>query len=617
MKSLMPSRLAGRIPCLSAAFLAVCTAPLARAQAGTSAAEDVSQLDNYVVTATRTAQAIDQIPSTAAVFTPRDWRDVQQSTLAGLLSTVPGTTVVPSGATGGGTAIFLRGSESYETLILVDGVRMNDRSSIYQPFIGGASLSNVGRVEVVRGPLSPLYGGSAMGGIVSYETARGAGKPSVSLRGEAGSFDTWTAGGQVQGEVAGLSFSGGVERTSTENDRPMNAFRQTTASTRLEWTALPALTVGGTFRRQSSTYEEPGDIGPFAFPGTVTFAQNLGTVFARLAVGETFASKLVAAAQLRDYVLDTAYGPGTPTHHTRQVLDWQNEWNAPGHVQLVAGLNYEESELTNGGATHDDTLRAAFASAFWQPVAGSTLTAGVRRDDYDTAGAATPYRFGAAQHFGSGTKLHATYGTAFTAPGLEDRYGSAFQPANPAIRPERSRGWDAGLDQTFFAGKLMLSATYFNNRYEGKFGYDSTFATINVDRARADGVELEVDGRWAGWTARVGQTWTNSEDEGTGLPLLRRPRRVFTATLERDVTPTIKVGAGLNWIADREDLDPLTFVQVTAPDYTVVRLYGSWEVRQNLRLTARLENVFDEDYQAVLGYPALPLGAFGGIEWTF
>jgi vitamin B12 transporter len=241
----------------------------------------------------------------------------------------------------------------------------------------------------------------------------------------------------------------------------------------------------------------------------------------------------------------------------------------------------------------------------------------VRRDDYDTAGAATPFRFGAAQHFASGTKLHATYGTAFTAPGLEDRYGSAFQPANPAIRPERSRGWDAGVDQTLFAGKLTLSATYFNNRYNGKFGYDSSFATINVNRARADGVELSADGRWSGWTARVGQTFTNSEDESNGAPLLRRPRSIFTATLEREITPSITVGAGLSSIADREDLDPVTYVQVAAPDYTVVRVYGAWIVRKNLRVTARLENLLDEKYQAVLGYPALPFGAFGGVEWTF
>ncbi len=595
--------------------------PAATAQTNAPDADDpndVSKLDNYVVTATRTAQAIDKIPSSAAVFTPADWKNSQLPSLANVLGTVAGVTVTPSGATGGGAAVFMRGSESYETLLLVDGVRMNDRSSIDQPFIGGASLSNIGRIEVVRGPQSPLYGGSAMGGIVSFETARGAGRPTATLEGEAGSFASWTAAAQVQGETAGLSFSAGAERTATDNDRPMNAFAQTTASTRLEWAASPKLTVGGTFRLQRSDYEEPGDIGPFAFPGAVEFAQNLGTVFARLAATDSFSSKLTLAAQLRDYVLNTASGPGTPTHHTRGVLDWQNEWEPHSSLQLVAGFNYEGSELTNGGVSHDDALRAVYVSGFWQPVEGATITAGVRRDDYDTAGAATPYRFGVARHFArTGTKLRATYGTAFTAPGMEDRYGSAFQPANAAIRPEHSRGWDAGVDQTWLSGKLAVSATYFANDYSGKFGYDATFATINIARAKARGVELEAHANWAEWTARAAQTWTDTEDESTKLPLLRRPRSVFTAGVERAFGRAVRIGAGVTWIADREDLDPSTFVQVGAPDYVVARVYGAWTVRPNLRVTGRIENLFDEKYQAVLGYPALPVGAFGGLEWTF
>lgn len=612
-----PSTVRSAVRSFSIFALAAASGLSVRAQTSATASDDATKLDNYIVTATRTAQAVDKIPSSAAVFTPADWQSGQQPTLAGVLADVAGVAAVATGATGGGTALFLRGSESYETLVLVDGVRINDRSSIYQPYVGGASLSNVGRIEVVRGPQSPLYGGSAMGGIVSYETVRGTGAPTATLRGEAGSFGSWTAGAQAQGEVKGLSFSGGVERTATDNDRPMNGFRQTTGSTRLEWTASPKLTVGGTFRAQRSEYEEPGDIGPYAYAGTVKFAQNLGTLFARCAVTDEFSTKLTLAAQLRDYQLDTAWAPGTPAHHTRQVLDWQNEWQPLASLQFVGGFNYEDSELTNGGFPHQDTLRAVYFSGFWQPVEGATLTAGVRRDDYDTAGSATPYRVGAAVKVAAATKLRATYGTAFTAPGMEDRFGGAWQPANPAIRPERSHGWDAGVEQSWFNGHLVAAATYFSNDYNGKFGYDATYATINIDRASSRGVELEAHGAFGDWTVRGSQTWTDTEDKSTGRPLLRRPRSLTSASVDRLIAKTVRLGAGVTWVADREDLDPTSFAQVAAPDYTVVRLYASWAVTPKLRVTARVENLFDEKYQAVLGYPSLPVGAFGGVEWTF
>lgn len=576
------------------------------------------RLDRYVVSASRTPQDARYTPSSVTVVPLEDLAAAQVTTLQAALAEQPGVVLYNNGGVGSQSTILLRGANAHQTLFVVDGVRMNDRSASFQNFLGGADLGGIDRIEVLRGPQSTLYGSSAMGGVILVDTTRGEGPLAGTLTGAAGSFDSYGAGATVKGAQGPVGYSASISHYETENDRADNAFDLWSSSSRLDYTATPALLVGATFRRQDSTYHEPGS-RLYLWPGTVDFTNYLATAYGEVKVGEQLTSRLTLAAHVRDYLFTDAFGL-SPQRNVRKILDWQNAWEASSRAQLVAGLNLEQSRYTVSGTPSSDHVAAGYVSATVRPTDTVTLTGGVRHDDFRSVGGATTGRLGAAWRMAAATKLRATYGTGFAAPGSDDVYGvpSYNQLPNPALLPEKSRGWDAGVDQELFDGAVTVGATYFKNKFENLFEYDTvdytTFAGRTVNRARAttDGAELALSAKLAGGVkVRGSYTYLEAVNDVTGERLARRPRHM--GDLEVTWTPTKAwlLGAGVHVVASR--LNGTTPIE----DYTVARVFASYQVRRDLSLKARVENALDEHYEEVLGYPTLPRAVYGSVEWRF
>jgi vitamin B12 transporter len=219
-------------------------------------------------------------------------------------------------------------------------------------------------------------------------------------------------------------------------------------------------------------------------------------------------------------------------------------------------------------------------------------------------------------------KLRASTGTGFHAPSFLDLYGrSAFYVGNPNLKSEHARGWDAGVDFYSPQGHATTSLTWFENRYSdlitGNFAvFPSTVA--NVARARTRGLEWSAQAKvGAGWESRVSFTYLEAQNLTTGDRLLRRPRQSGSADLWHDFRHGLSAGAGVTFAAGRRDLDAATFATINAEDFTVARLYAAWQVTPSLTLKVRLENLLNEKYEPVNGYPATGFGAFGGVEWRF
>jgi vitamin B12 transporter len=321
----------------------------------------------------------------------------------------------------------------------------------------------------------------------------------------------------------------------------------------------------------------------------------------------------------REYSFAGAYGLSR-SQNTRDIADWQNTWVASPQIEVVAGANAEQSRYTIDGASTDDHSRAGYLSTTAKPFQALVLTGGLRYDDYASAGGATTGRAGVAWLPTDGTKLHATYGTGFEAPGSDDRYGVPQwgQLPSPGLHPEKSRGWDAGLDRTLADGGVTLSATYFHNRFRDLFDYAITdFTTyqgriINRSRATTQGAEFAADVRLGtGAGVRASYTYLDAHDDVSGARLLRRPRHAGDVDAHALATKAWLVGAGLHVIADRIDSGgPLG-------SWTTARLYTSYAITSGLRLKLRVENALNQAYEEVLGYAALPRGVFGSVEWRF
>ncbi|MEJ1962816.1 MAG: TonB-dependent receptor [Gammaproteobacteria bacterium] len=198
----------------------------------------------------------------------------------------------------------------------------------------------------------------------------------------------------------------------------------------------------------------------------------------------------------------------------------------------------------------------------WLPTEALTLTAGVRLDHFDSVGSAFTWRAGLAWMAWPDTKLRATYGTGFAAPGSSDRYGVPAwgQLPSPGLRPEKSRGWDVGVDRSFLGGALTFSTTWFDNRFRDLIDWSYTDLQtldgmyVNRSRASTQGVELGVVAQpLPSWHLRLGYTWLDGHDDDTGERLMRRPRNSADLSTWLDVTSRWTVGFGLRAVDDRVD----------------------------------------------------------------
>jgi len=310
----------------------------------------------------------------------------------------------------------------------------------------------------------------------------------------------------------------------------------------------------------------------------------------------------------------------------RGVLDWQNTYSGIERHRFTAGLTAEANHTRNtgfGDINEHQSLLAFFAQDEFSPVEDLYLTAGLRNDDYDTFGRATTGRATVAWLTAQRRlKLRSSYGTAFRSPSFLDLYGkSAFYVGNPNLRAERAQGWDAGVDFYLPENRGTLSATWFDTRFRDLINYDFTVfpgTVINVDRALTRGLELAAKTTFASRTeGRLAYTYLEAKDLGADTRLLRRPRHSLSADVWQAIGENLSVGAGAAFVADRRDVDAATFDTITAEDYTVVRVYADYKVTETLHVKARIENLLNEKYEEVNGYPALGFGAYGSVTWKF
>lgn len=275
-----------------------------------------------------------------------------------------------------------------------------------------------------------------------------------------------------------------------------------------------------------------------------------------------------------------------------------------------------------GDIDEEQTELGLYLQDQWSVSEALTLTGGLRWDDYDTFGDEITYRVAAAYYLAaSATKLRASYGTGFRAPSFLELFAvSDFFVGNPELGPEKSQGFDVGLDQYFGEGTHLVSLTYFRNDLEDLIATDfGAFPATseNVEEATTQGIEVSARGEIVEHLHyQFAYAYLEAEDDTNAQRLLRRPRHAVSADL-RYVAEKWIVGAGVLGIIDREDIDAQSFARVSGDDYWVARLYGSYQILESLTAKARIENLLDEDYEEVNGYPALGIGLYGGVEWRF
>ena len=619
-------------------FAVVLAAPPAAAQAPGELV-----LDDIVVSATARPTDAARVGSSVTVITAEDLRRTQRRTLTEALAAVPGLNIVQTGGPGGQTSVFMRGTNSNHVKVLIDGIEVNDPSTPNRAFDFGQllTLDDIERIEVLRGPQSGLYGANAFGGVISVTTRRGEGPPSVRAQVEGGSHGTFNQSAALSGgdERFDYAFNVGHYRADHTPSVPddlvapgqkvaTNAYDNWSWSSRLGVALGDTLRIDWTGRHIDARFEGVHD--DWGVPTPHRSRQDYRQTFTRAQatwdpLDGRFVQRFGAAYTRQDRAYRAPDGSGvlgapSDSLGERTRLDWRGDLVVGPDHTLVVGVQHDDERLETASLTASNASTGAFAEL--QSAFGDRffLTANLRYDRDESFGGHATWRIAPAYVVpGTGTRLKASYGTAFKAPTLSElfvdyRPGFNFH-GNPDLKPEENRGFDIGFEQPLWGGRADIGATYFHNDLTNLIvGGAETY--FNVGKAVTQGFETFARVQATPELhLRADYTFTLAEDEDTGLELLRRPRH--KASLAATWTPVEKLtltGTAIylsGWIDGNRDF---SVARMRADGAVIVNLAAEYDATEHVSVFGRVDNLFDEDFENPVGFLTPGLSAFGGLR---
>ena len=621
-----------------------------------SIAEEALELSGMLVTARLQPISINDVASSVTIITREEIEQRQVKYLSDLLRDVPGFAVSQAGGAGAQTQVRVRGAEANQLLVLIDGVRAND------PALGDgfqyqfALTSNIERIEIIRGPQSATWGSDAMAGVINIIRKKNVTSKYLAGHVEAGSFSTINLGVdagysgdifRLSGGVSYLDTDGtNISRSGNEKDGAEN----TTANIALEVDAGDAFTLGFTGQMVDATSEFDdidffvtglpqdadrvtesdqtfltGDVGyarsesPFSANFSIrlldTDHQNFGDgLWTSSTAAETFELRLRGG---------WAFGQ---KHSLNFALERQDiDYFQRGEASIFGDPNQDQSYDVNGYALE----------YVGKPVADFTWTLSGRLDDYSDFDDAKTWQLAGAYKLSSALRLRGSVGTGSKTPTFTERYGF-FEDlfiGNPGLKPESSQGWEIGIDTNWSEGRQTLLLTWFDQDLQDEidgFVFDPEtfmFTAKNKDSdSKRQGVEAVFDAR-AGkfWSFGASYTYTDATEKdamGQSVREVRRPKHIASLTANYYFAEDRgNLNLNVNYSGKQLDVffSPVTFTldRVDIPSYTVVDLAGAWKLSDSLELTVRASNLFDEEYEEILGFVRPGRAFYAGLRGRF
>lgn len=606
---------------------ACCAAVFTLLQAHAFAAGDPADAGEIVVTATRQPVRADAQLADVSVITREQIEQAQGRTLGELLAAQPGVQASANGGRGHTTTLSIRGNDARHTLLLIDGMRYGSATA------GLASIENlpleaIERIEIVRGPLSSLYGADAAGGVVQVFTRKGRSgvQPNAKLGVGPHGFREATAGiAGAQGAFNG-SLQLGWQRdhgfSATNEHVPFggfnpddDGFRQSSVSGSAGWRFSDAwsLNLQGLRSRGTSQYDDgPGADSRARLTSESWGADLTGRVSSAWKTSLRFAQSTDVYDTLATANLFTELG----AFRTRQQqVSWENTVATPaGSLLLLA--EHLTQKVNKPGTPYDVVDRDIDAVAVglngdsgihhWQ---GS-----LRHDRNSQFGEETTGNLAYGIDLGSAWRLGAAAGRSFVMPSFNQLYWPGF--GNPELLPERGRSVEANLRWRPAAGQ-QLTLTAYRQRVRDFI----TAANSNVPNARLDGATLAYEGRFADWQLGASYDYLHArevDEDGEDGPLPRRAKHALKLSADRNVGAW-SAGATLVAQSKRSDVAfdaSFNQVPVKLGGYALIDLRADWRFLPDWTLQARLNNVADRQYETAYGYNQPGRELFVSLRWA-
>ena len=614
--------------------------------------------NTVVVSATRTPTPALETGESVSVITGAELQTLQTVTLSDALGLVPALAVNRNGPLGQLTTISIRGAESGQTLVLIDGVRINDPSGTDEgAVLGDVLVNDIDRVEVLRGSQSTLYGSDAIGGVIDIITTRG-GTDELRASVEGGSFDTYRLNAALNGTAGDTEYGVGLNYFHSNGISAAAGYPETdgygnagaTANVRVPVSDNVSVDLRGYYTRARADFDDGAASFLPPYPPADSAAYYTNSLFAGYAgvnadlFGGAFHNRFaVMGTKSNRKFFDSAFD----TIHENAAnkggalrFEYQGTVDLAKDTRAVFGAETQRIGFTgdyfssfsffdsfNKGHSRITDYYAQLQAA---PFDGLTLTGGARYTDDEEFGHHVSLKFAAAWRVADGTVLHGNYGDGFKAPTLYELYSQYSNP-DAALRPEVAHGWEAGADQTFADGRVHATLTWFERRTSNLIDFQSCFVAsppsgcamrpdgfyYNVGRTRSRGLEAEFTAALTD-TLKLTANYTDmtSRDLIMGKSLQRRPHIEANGIVDWTPGQNWSLGASVAYVGNRIDQYD-TSVSPAVPfrngGYTLANVFGEYDFGR-FALYGRVENLFDTHYQPELGYGAAGRAFYIGVR---
>lgn len=587
---------------------------------------------DIIVTATGLPQAIEHTGQAVTVIGREEIEQVQGADVTRILRRLPGTTFTRNGPIGSLTLIGVRGAPAGQTLVLVDGVRANDPANANAEFdLSQLAAGTIESIELLRGPNSVVWGSQAMGGVMNITTRIENGYSASFEYGGDGQVTATGAAGYAGDRLeAGLSGSfmdsdgHSAAASGTEDD----GFRQYNLAGRARYRLTDALSLTANARYTRGTVDLDGFPPPDYSFADAEVSERLTVWSGRIgAMYETDALVLNAGYAIADTqrVGDDPFFPYRLEGRSERA-ELFGRVSLPAGLALDFGADHEWSKFSNApdAGQAETTSAHALLGHYGERL---ILTAGLRYDDHSRFGGEWSFGANGAFEFAPGWRLRAAYGEGFKAPTL---YQLLSQYGNPALSPERSKGYEAGVSYGRRGDPVYLSLSVYRRDSENLIdffscwsGTDPLCATrpfgfyYNVGKGRAEGAEFEAGlDLQPGLTARFVYSYTDTENRTPGDPargnrFARRPEHLVTASLDWDASDKLALGMDIRWVGEAFD-DRANSVRLDS--YVLGDLRARYRVNDTIELFGRVENIWDQRYVIAAGYGTQGRAAYVGVR---
>ncbi len=600
------------------------------AQSPTGFAQD-NTLDELVISANFTPISAEKVGSAVTVIDEATIRDSKATHLADILRLVPGLSVSRVSGKGSLTDIRMRGAEANHVLVRIDGIEVNNAATGSGAFFSGLVVSDIERIEIIRGPQSALTGSDALAGVINIYTYTGEGTHGSRAGIEFGSDNTQQLSLHTQGGSENSHYKLALETNKSDgfsvasSGSEDDGYDNTTAAISYG-TALNSTTqLDASLRITESNLDIDGTDFDFTSP---TYGQTIdqsdeqedSQTFAQIklkkqhaAFDSTFRASL---ADIENKFNSASFGKST-TSGKKIKLSWQGDWAATQSSGFSALIEAENNDYNQIGATATDpsnqsqetTGYSAAAEYRYASAGGLFGSASIRHDSNEAFDDSTTFRLTTAYLTGSG-KVHASIGSGVTNPSFVETYG--FFPAsfigNSNLKPEESLGFDLGYEHRFANDAVVLDITYFQANLENEirtvFNPDFTSTVRNLEMAsERSGIELAITAALSENT-QLTAAWTNTDSEdGEGNAEIRRPENVASLSItNKSMANRLTTRIDLSHTGSQLDTDFANGVDVTLDSYTLLDAIVSYQLNDAVSLHGRVENALDEEYENIFGF---------------